>query len=436
LRASQPSRGPTSLHSTNPIGRFNVIGNTGDPWGSLSSDWSGPIGPHAAENLSAVVASVQAIAGGIAALPAFVTKADDSRASVDDHPLSRLIEYGPNDAMSWSDFVEALLASALLRGNALSSIKSDDRGRLQALHFVPWDQVRPLLTDQNTLAFEWTPVNGPQAGKTQRLGRQDTLFLKDRGDGPWLGESRLTRARGALQIALELQNFSGQFLSHASRPGGTLKGTTNLGDEQKKKLKAEWDIAFNGRERGKVAVLPSGMEYEPLAMMSNEDSQLLGLRAFSVQDVSRIFNVPLFMLGDSGRATYASARESSRQFATQALVPWVKKLERAFAQSVLSTQYRLVIDLGDLLRADPEARWASWQRARQAGVLSPNDVRREEGWPASSDPTADSIEPPISGGKPADATADEPPAPAPPPADDGGDKIARLGDRRSRHGND
>jgi phage portal protein BeeE len=60
----------------------------------------------------------------------------------------------------------------------------------------------------------------------------------------------------------------------------------------------------------------------------------------------------------------------------------------------LSSQYRLIIDLGDLLRADPEARWASWQRARAAGVLSPNDVRREEGWPASNDPTANSIEPP------------------------------------------
>jgi hypothetical protein len=36
------------------------------------------------------------------------------------------------------------------------------------------------------------------------------------------------------------------------------------------------------------------------------------------------------------------------------------------------------------------------------GVLSPNDVRLEEGWPASSDPTADSIEPPVAGGKPAE----------------------------------
>jgi hypothetical protein len=35
----------------------------------------------------------------------------------------------------------------------------------------------------------------------------------------------------------------------------------------------------------------------------------------------------------------------------------------------------------------------------RAGVLSPNDVRREEGWPASNDPTADSIEPLLAGGK-------------------------------------
>jgi hypothetical protein len=70
-----------------------------------------------------------------------------------------------------------------------------------------------------------------------------------------------------------------------------------------------------------------------------------------------------------------------------------------------------------------------------AGVLSPNDVRREEGWPARPDPTADSSEPPISGGKPADSV-DEPPTPAPPAPSDDESKIARLGDRRARHGGD
>jgi hypothetical protein len=60
-----------------------------------------------------------------------------------------------------------------------------------------------------------------------------------------------------------------------------------------------------------------------------------------------------------------------------------------------------------------------------------NDVRREEGWPASTDRTADSIEPPITGGKPA-YSADDPPTPAP-PADEG--KIA-LFNPKARQGGD
>jgi hypothetical protein len=75
-------------------------------------------------------------------------------------------------------------------------------------------------------------------------------------------------------------------------------------------------------------------------------------------------------------------------------------LLKAFVNRVilrlLAPQYQLLIDLGDLLRADPEARWSSWRR-RAASLLSPNDVGIEEGWPASNDPMADSTEPPAAG---------------------------------------
>jgi hypothetical protein len=67
-------------------------------------------------------------------------------------------------------------------------------------------------------------------------------------------------------------------------------------------------------------------------------------------------------------------------------------------------------------------------------VPSPNDVRREEGWPASTDPTAGSIAPPnTSSGA---AAPVEPMTPPVPPVDGGG-KIANLLDRhRSRHAAD
>jgi hypothetical protein len=64
-------------------------------------------------------------------------------------------------------------------------------------------------------------------------------------------------------------------------------------------------------------------------------------------------------------------------------------------------------------------------------VLSPNDVRREEGWPASTDPTSDSIEPPISGGKPADSVDDPPSQPA--PAADVLAKVTLPDQHRGRH---
>jgi hypothetical protein len=103
-------------------------------------------------------------------------------------------------------------------------------------------------------------------------------------------------------------------------------------------------------------------------------------------------------------------------------IPITLKLRKVITikKTPLTRFRRLVaLDPGDLLRADPEARWASWQGARQAGVLSLNDCREETGWPRSSYPTADLIQPPAMGG-------------AKPSADGAGDKIAHLDQRRSR----
>ena len=105
------------------------------------------------------------------------------------------------------------------------------------------------------------------------------------------------------------------------------------------------------------------------------------------------------------------------------------KLQRAFAQSVMSAQYRLVIDLGDLLRADPETRWASWQRARQASVPSPNDALEEGGRVGRSDRRLHRA---AGRGRQTGERGDRRPRTLSPLADDA-DKIALLGHHRGRH---
>jgi HK97 family phage portal protein len=252
-----------------------------------------------------------------------------------------------------------------------------------------------------------------------------------------LGVSRLRRAAGALGLGLELQNASSTFLGNAARPAGSLTSERPINDAQAARFKQDFEAGFERGQRGKITVLGGGVKFETFSLMSAEDAQIVAHRTFTVADCSRILGVPLSMLGDAHRATFASAREASRQFAVQSLSPWVAKLQRAFQQSVLSSQFRLVIDLGDLLRADPEARWASWQRARLAGVLSKNDIRGEENWPPSSDPSANSIAPPNTSAPIEDDTAPPPPAPdSEDPADDTVEgEVARL-PRRALHASD
>jgi hypothetical protein len=73
--------------------------------------------------------------------------------------------------------------------------------------------------------------------------------------------------------------------------------------------------------------------------------------------------------------------------------------------------------------AGPSAAVALWLFAKRAeGVPSPNDVRSEEGWPASTDPTADSIAPPNTR---AQAAAGDTP-----PGDAGAGKIVDINEHR------
>lgn len=388
----------------------------GERWAALGGTSS--ITSQQAESLAAVLAAVNAISCTVASLPAYVVRNGDMREEVPDHPLQRLIDYGANGEESWSDFIEGLLASCLLRGNGLAECETDERGELRSLTTVPWASITPWVDDAGELLFDFLPVMPPGAGQKRRLLREDVLFIKDRSDDRYVGRSRISRAAKSLQTALQIETSSSQFMGNASRPAGTLNAPGKLREETTRRLAEDWDNNYRGERFGKVAVLPEGLEWKPLAMMSAEDAQLVLHRNFSVADVSRIFGVPPFMLADPSRATFASSREATRHFAMTCLLPWIRKIERAFSQTVLSSGYRLHIDLDSLVKADVAELYSALLKGRQGGWLSPNDARAETGFPAVVD--GDSIEPPVAGGKPADDSLSN-------------DKVAPLTPHRSLH---
>ncbi|MGQ0582779.1 MAG: phage portal protein [Reyranella sp.] len=376
----------------------------GERWATIGGTPSS-ITPQQAEALAAVLAAVNAVACTVASLPAYVTKASDAREEAPDHPLQRLINHGVNADESWSDFVEGLLASCLLRGNFLAEIQADTRGRVTGLRTLPWASVTPWMNDGGDLLFDFMPTLPPNAGKRRRYLREDVLFVKDRSDDGVIGRSRISRAAKSLQTAIQIETSSSQFMGNAARPAGTLTAPGRVSDATTKRLQEDWTGNYRGEGLGKVAILPEGLKWEPLSLMSAEDAQLVLHRNFSVADVARIFSVPPFMLADPSRATFASAREATRHFALSALLPWCRKIERAFSQSVLGSGFALKIDLDSLIKADIAELYSALLKGRQGGWLTANDARAETGFPAVAD--GNDITPPVSGGQPAD-----PPPPA------------------------
>jgi HK97 family phage portal protein len=387
----------------------------GAAWPALSGTLTPPISPAAAESLAAVTSCISLISESIAALPAVVVSADDSRATQPNHALSKLVLQGCNSEETWSDLIASLLASTLLRGNALAEILLDGRGALAGLRSLPWEQVLPWVNSSGDLVFDFIPVTpapGLKVGERRRFLRGEVLHTKDRSDNGLLGISPLQRSGAAVQLGIATQLNSLAFTRNASRPGGYLSVPTRLKPDEAARWQSDWDTNYSGERFGKTAVLQGGMQYAALNWVTAEDAQLVERLGYSVRDVARIFRIPSFLLADETRSTFASSIAGLQYFASNCLRPWCVRLERAFQQSLLGPGLRLSIDLTALLRGDPAAFASALLTLRQGSIITSNEGRGMLNLPPH--PAGDVLTPPsVQSGKPGADGGDAAPADAP-----------------------
>lgn len=365
------------------------------PWWP-TSDWLGlnpststrVVNARTSENLSTVLACVSAISSAISSLPAYVYRiTDEGREEDKGHPLTRLIRNGPNRYQSWCDFCEWLVASTLLRGNGLAEIITDGGGRVVELRPIPWEFVSVQLLANGRLAFDvsTTGLYGVgTTGRVRRLLEGEVLFLKDRTDDGLVGRSRLSRAAAVVSTALAIQEFSGALYENGAHPSGVLQAEGKVPDAQLERLAAHFRNTFAGPSKAaKALILDQGVEWKSVSI-SPEDAELLASRRFTGEELARLFNVPSPIVNDHQHSTFTNSETLIRFFAQSTLTGWCRKIEAEFHRSVLSEASRIdrqfVLDLSGLLRGDPAQRWQSHQIALQNGVLTPNEVRAEEGW--------------------------------------------------------
>jgi HK97 family phage portal protein len=354
-------------------------------WGI--SDASGQVvTPASAEHaVSTVSACVQGIASALASQPAAVfVWQGDRRVEAPAHPLQRLIDRGPNQHQSWSDWLEQTVSGALLRGNAVSEIIVDNAGRLSELRPISWDMVSIVQLSGDRVGYD---ISNERTGGTRRLLQSEIYHLKDRSDGDSrVGVSRLTRAAGVVGSAQALNEFTGSMWRNGVNPSGSIQLEGKLGPEAMAQLQERWRQLYSGpRNAARALVLDQGAKWQQIGV-APENAELLMSRRFSCEEIARLFGTPPIMVGIWDNASFTNSEMASRWYASHTLAPWARKIELEAKRSLFSREaavnHELVIDLSDMLRGSPLERAQAAKLAVEGGWLDTDEIRQQEDWPA------------------------------------------------------
>ena len=343
-----------------------------------------PVSPQTSIASTAVWACVRVIAESVATLPLNVySRNGESRQKEDGHPIQIIVHDRPNDKQTSVEFREQMLYHLLLYGNAYIYKDLWPSGRVRNLVLLGPDRVSVRVDDSASESFPKLAYIVDTSKQGQRIySESDILHIRGISSDGLVGISPIQTHRETIGVELAEREFAGRFFGNAARPSGILKVAGKLNPDAASRLKQSWESAHRGLDQAhRVAVLEEGIEWQALTIPL-VDAQFLEQRRFSVEEIARIFRVPLHLIGELSRATFSNIEHQAIDFVTHTLRPWCVRTEQAlnkglFFPSEQGTFYvEHVVDA--LLRGDIQSRYNAYAIARQNGWLSANDVRKLE----------------------------------------------------------
>ena len=343
--------------------------------------WAGVnISPDTALQIGAVFACTRIIAEDIGKLPVILYQRSDRGAKdrATTSPFWRLLHDRPNSWQTSQQFRELLTAHAVLRGNAFA-FKNLVGGQVRELLPIHPDRVRVEQLDDYEVIYRVRHGNGREEMHTRR----EIFHLAGPSLDGYQGVSIVGLSRQSMGFALALERHGATLFGNGAHPGGVLKHPGKLSDAAQKRLQASVDEGFARGSAHKTLILEEGMDWVRTGL-SNEDSQFLQSRQFSILDIARWFRIPPHKLGELGRATWANIENQQLEYVNETLMSWARRWEDAYNQQVIGTNSVYAELLFDaLLRGSTKERYEAYQLAAggNAPFLTRNEVRRRENLP-------------------------------------------------------
>lgn len=363
-------------------------GGSGGWFGIIREAWSGAFqqnivvdAPREILAFSAVYACISRIATDIAKLGVCLYKEDDNGVQTEakGSPFYPVLKK-PNRFQTWYKFVEQWIICKLLYGNAYILKERDLRGVVIALYVLDSQRVQVLVAEDGSVYYKLAADY--LAGLPQGLTVPAKEIIHDMGVSLWhplVGVSPIYACGVSATQGIKIQANSTRFFANASRPSGGLTAPGAISDETANRLKKTFEENFSGPNIGRLFVAGDGLKYEPMTIPA-ADAQLIEQLKWTVEDIARCFQMPLWKIGADKEPLRQSLESLNQTYYSDCLQGPIESMEVLLKEGLaLPDNMCAELETENLLRMDTAARFTAWGLAIKDGWWKPNEARAKEG---------------------------------------------------------
>ncbi|QYR20809.1 phage portal protein [Paenibacillus sp. sptzw28] len=336
---------------------------------------------------TAVFACLRVLSETAASVPIVLyrKKEDGEREIRNDLGVADILRSQPNEEMSPFNFKEQLMMSLNLGGNSVSERLVDRRGSLVGLYPYQWQMVT-IDRNPDTKKLQYKIGSSPRT-VAKTLTRSQVFHVAGPSLDGVIGLSPISYASSAIRLGKSYEEFGVNLYRNGAFPSGAFSFEGVLSEPAFNRLKEDLGKNYTGMlNTGKPMLLEQNGKFTPY-IINPADAQLIENKRFQIEDIARIYRVPLHLIQDLSRSTNNNIEHQSLEFVMYTMLPWFKRIEENMNMQLLTPAERragfyVEFKIDGLLRGDAKSRSESYALGRQWGWLSVNDIRRLENMPA------------------------------------------------------
>lgn len=330
-----------------------------------------------------VFAAVRAIANRVAATPLSLykrTKGGEAE-EVDDpnHPFVHLLEFvNPFHTQFW--LWSQTITFLQMTGNAYWYLPKSGLG-IPGEIWVAHSQFMKVMPDKQKFIGGYEYNRGGVASKAVKFKPDEVVHLKlPNPESLYYGRGPLQAAAETVDAHEAMKTVQFNMMKGGAFPGGAITAEGELSDEQKQRLKTQFQQKYAGEDKaGKWMILDDGIKAEPLTLTPQEMAFMESTNMNRAELLS-IFGVPEAILGRSETVNRAVANAMDMIFARYTIMPLLQLIAAQLNQDLLPRyDPKLFVEFDSAVPEDQEQTNKAVIGQFNAGLVTQNEARAELG---------------------------------------------------------